>query len=189
MKLPPFTPIETERLRLRHFRESDLAALYAYRQDPAVARYQGWEPDTESEADVLERIEEMAKLPGVIQNRWFQIAVEVKATGELIGDCGIRLSQDTRQVITGYTFASAAQGKGFATEAMTALLNYLFTELAVHRVAADALAVNARSVRLLERLGFRREGYFLEAEWFEDGWADNVIYAILAREWRERHAS
>ena len=161
--------------------------MLGYRQDPAVARYQGWNPTTETEEDIKERIQEMKERAGATQGAWFQVAVEEKVTGLLIGDIGLRLRGDeARQAITGYTFASDAQGKGYATEAMTALLDYTFNTLGVHRVMADALAENSRSVRLLERLGFRREGYFRQSEWFEGQWADDVIYAILKEEWDAR---
>lgn len=188
MTLPPFTPIETERLILRHFRESDVPAFYAYRKDPDVARYQGWEPENITEEAARERVADMGSAPGVAQSAWFQVAVAEKASQTLIGDIGLRLQMDVRQAIIGYTFASSAQGKGYATEAVSRLLDYLFDDIGVHRVMADALAANGASIRLMERLGFRHEGYFREAEWFEEEWADMVVYATLAREWRERKA-
>lgn len=187
MTLPSFTPIETSRLILRHFHEGDVVPLLAYRRDPEVARYQGWNSATETEDDVKERVQEMAKSTGATKGAWFQIAVEEKATGILVGDIGLRLRGDEpRQGVVGYTFARHAQGKGYATEAMIALLDYVFNTLEVHRVMADALAENERSVRLLERLGFQKEGHFREAEWFEGYWADDVIYGLLKREWLAR---
>jgi RimJ/RimL family protein N-acetyltransferase len=186
MTLPPFTPIETPRLILRHFQESDIQSMLAYRLDPQVARYQGWVAfmDQETEEEIGKRVREMAALPGATLGRWFQIAVEEKATGIHIGDIGIRLqANEARQAITGYTFAREAQGKGYATETLRALLDYMFGTLGVHRVMADALAENEKSIRLLERVGFRQEGYLRDAEWFEGKWADNVIYGLLRSEW------
>jgi RimJ/RimL family protein N-acetyltransferase len=190
MTLPPFSPIETPRLLLRHFRDEDVLPMFAYRQDSQVARYQGWNPATETIEEVQERVQEMRDRTGATEGAWFQIAVEEKATATLIGDLGLRLrGGEPRQAVVGYTFARHAQGKGYATEAMGALLDYTFTTLGAHRVMADALAENSRSVRLLERLGFQKEGHFREAEWFEGYWADDVIYGILKREWLDRSPS
>jgi RimJ/RimL family protein N-acetyltransferase len=185
MTLLPFTPIETPRLILRHFRESDIPTWLAYRADPDVARFQGWNPPTLE--SITELVQDMSAKAGPAAGTWFQIAVEEKSTNTHIGDIGIFLrGNEPRQAMIGYSFARAAQGKGYATETATATLDYIFGKLDVHRVMADALAVNDRSIRLLQRLGFQQEGYFRESEWFEDGWADDVIYAILRREWLAR---
>lgn len=180
-----FSPIETPRLILRHFRESDIPTWFAYRADPEVARFQGWNPPTLE--SVTDMVTEMANKAGPASGTWFQIAVEEKASQTHIGDMGIFLrANEPRQAMIGYSFARQAQGKGYATETVAAVLDYLFTVLEVHRVMADALAANVRSIKLLERLGFQQEGYFREAEWFEETWTDDVIYAILKREWLAR---
>ena len=72
-----------------------------------------------------------------------------------------------RQAYLGYTLARSAWGQGYASEAARKLLDYLFRVLDLHRVIADCDVDNAASIRLLERLGFRREAHYLESFWFE----------------------
>ena len=181
MKIPAFYS-ETERLILRSFQPTDLAAFTAYRSDPEVARYQGWDapyPDAKAQ----EFIEEMqAKTPGT-PGQWYQVALERKSAPGLIGDCAFHVLEDGRQAEIGFTLAQAYQGQGYAAEAGRRLLQYLFAELHLHRVTATADAKNLASIRLLERLGLRREGTFIENTFFKGSWGSEVLYAMLAREW------
>nr|WP_321487069.1 GNAT family protein [uncultured Draconibacterium sp.] len=73
---------------------------------------------------------------------------------------------------------------GFATEAAKAVINYLFCELKKHRITASIDPENIASVALLEKLGFRKEAHFRESLFLNDKWVDDVIYALLAREWK-----
>jgi RimJ/RimL family protein N-acetyltransferase len=95
---------------------------------------------------------------------------------------GPRHSLIFRQPI-GFTFARSHQGKGLAFEATCLVLDYLFTELRLHRVIAIADCENERSVALLERLGMRREGHFIQNIWLKGNWGDEYLYAILKEEW------
>ena len=83
----------------------------------------------------------------------------------------------------GITLARGFQGRGFATEALRAVLGYLFSTLGKHRVFGSVDPRNAPSLALLERVGMRREAHFVESLWFKGGWADDVIYAMLRREY------
>jgi RimJ/RimL family protein N-acetyltransferase len=179
--------LETERLILRSFQDSDLNAFVKYRSDPEVARYQGWDaPYGESAAAAF--IQEMKeRQPGTI-GEWYQIAVERQADGEMIGDCAFHiLAEDGQQAEIGFTFSRPHQGKGYATEAVTRLLEYLFGELGLRRVRATCDAANLASARLLERIGMRREGYLIENIWFKGAWGSEYAYALLKKEW-ERSA-
>jgi RimJ/RimL family protein N-acetyltransferase len=118
---------------------------------------------------------------------WFQFAVVLKGTEQLIGDCGLKTEEDVRQAEIGVTFAREHQGKGYAYEAVSRLLDYAFGDLGVQRVVAIADRQNAPSVALLERLGMRREGSFIRNVWFKGHWASEYLYAILRDEWLRRH--
>jgi len=83
----------------------------------------------------------------------------------------------------GITLARGFQGRGFATEALRAVLGYLFSTLGKHRVFGSVDPRNAPSLALLERVGMRREAHFVESLWFKGAWADDVIYAMLRREY------
>lgn len=181
--MPDFSVLETARLRLRHFRESDLARFSAYRNDPEVARYHSWEGITEAEARTF--IEEQSEVQPGVPGQWFQMAIELKASAALVGDCALKIEEnDACQAEIGYTFSRAYQGQGLATEAVLRVLAYAFETLGLHRVIAITDCENHPSVALLERLGFRREGHFRENVWFKGKWADEYLYAMLRREWR-----
>jgi RimJ/RimL family protein N-acetyltransferase len=177
-----FTTIETARLRLRRFGDADLPAFIAYRNDPDVARYQSW--DGISEAEAVAFVREQQTAPAGEPGEGLQIAVERKDSGRLIGDCFFKVVEDDpRQAEIGYTLAREAQGHGFATEAVAALLTWAFPTFDLHRVIAITDVKNTGSVALLERLGLRREAHFRENIWFKGAWGDEYLYAILRDEW------
>ena len=121
--------------------------------------------------------------PGV-PGQWFQIAIELKETGVLIGDCAFKINEhNDRQAEIGYTLSRVYQGQGFATEALSCFLTYAFLTFDLHRIIAITDCENTASVALLERLGMRREGHFLQNAWFKGKWGDEYLYAILKEEW------
>jgi RimJ/RimL family protein N-acetyltransferase len=180
-----FADIETERLRLRPLRPEDGAALLRYRSDPEVCRYQAWEPSGAAEVD--EFIARMSTLEPDTPETWFQLAICSRDTGRLVGDCGLhfRVGRDHEAEI-GISLAPEFHGRGYATEALEAVLGYLFGTLGKHRVIASVDPRNHASLRLMERIGLRREAHFRESLWFKGQWADDVICAMLRREWEER---
>ena len=177
-----FTWIESERLFLRRFRDSDLAPFVAYRNDPEVARYQSWDIFDEREARAFVR--EMGSAQPGVPGEWFQFAIESKETGGLIGDCALQVDgQEPYRAEIGFTLAREHQGRGFASEAVSRLLDYAFGVLGLHRVVAIADCRNESSLALLERIGMRREGHFLDSVWFKGEWSDEYLYAVLKDEW------
>ena len=149
-----FETLGTERLRLRRSRPEDADAISAYRSDPDVHRYQGWER-TDPEG-VRAEIEEMAaRSPGSLDG-WVQLSVEDRASGQLVGDVGLSRAADEPGVIkVGYTISPIFQGKSYATEAVTALVAYAFDTLGAEVVRAYASADNAASIRVAEKVGMR----------------------------------
>ncbi|MBA3765688.1 MAG: GNAT family N-acetyltransferase [Acidobacteria bacterium] len=184
MNKAAFTSLESERMLLRRFTEADLLPFLAYLNDPLVARYQTWESYTEQQAK--EVVEEQKNLDPGVPGKWFTFAVESKDRGLLIGHVALKM-QDHQQAEIGFTFSRAYQGKGLAFEATAHVLDYVFTELRLHRVIAITDCENERSVALLRKLGMRREGHFIQNIWFKGNWGDEYLYAILREEWlRER---
>lgn len=178
--------LETPRLVLRPFRSDDLEAFVAYRSDPENARYQGWEAPFSREAGIR-FIQEMMHQPLGEPGSWYQVAIERKVDGRLIGDCALHFLENApNQVEIGFTLDRAAQGQGYGVEAVTRVLGYLFDDLDYHRVIAICDVNNVRSARLLERVGMRREGHFIENFWLKGAWTSEYHYAILQREWRAR---
>jgi RimJ/RimL family protein N-acetyltransferase len=153
-----FRPIVTERLVLRRSRPEDAPAIAAYRADPEVNRYQGW--DRTDEDSIRNQIQEMAgRAPG--EPGWIQLTLEERHEGALVGDVGLSPAEDTPGAVKiGYTLAPPYQGRGYATEAVRALIDYAFHTLDADLVQAYALAKNTPSIRLMERVGMHLAGRF-----------------------------
>jgi len=180
--------IVTQRLVLRPLRAEDLAAFVAYRSDPDVARYQSWDASY-AMADA-ERL--LASQRGValgVPGEWVQLAAVDRRSGELCGDCAVRvLTSQLATAEVGVTLAPAHQGSGLATEALAAVVTTLFDEHELHRVYGEADDRNAAVHRLFERLGFRCEARLVEADWFKGEWTTLRVFAVLRREWAARAA-
>jgi RimJ/RimL family protein N-acetyltransferase len=181
----PF-PLETNRLLLRHFCEADLDEFLAYRSDPQVAQYQGWDVPYELDAGRTFIDGMKNALPGT-PGKWFQVAVVLKNSKRLLGDCAFHVMEnDKRQAYIGITLARSYWGKGYGEETCRRLLDYLFYELNLHRVVAECDVENIASFTLLKRLGFRREAHLIENIWFKGAWGSEFHYAMLDREWKRR---
>lgn len=150
--MTPF-PLLSERLRLRPFRPTDLAAFAAYRDEPAVARYQSWTSYTLEEAEALyaDMMSKEFGLPG----EWYQIALAEKSSDRILGDLALHVI-DERSVEIGFTLALAKQGHGFAREGVEALLRFIFEDFNHDTVVATTDARNAPSIRVLESAGFEK---------------------------------
>jgi RimJ/RimL family protein N-acetyltransferase len=164
-----FHPLLTERLLLRRSRPEDAEAISGYRSDPEVHRHQGWER-TDPEGVRLAIEEMMGRAPGE-PGGWVQLSVEERESGQLVGDVGLSLAEDEPGVIkVGYTVAPAFQGRGYATEAMLALIAYAFDTLGAEVVRAYASAENIPSIRVAEKAGMHLEERFEHREgdevWF-----------------------
>lgn len=180
--MPDFLPLNTARLTLRRFQPADLEPLLAYRNDPEVARYQSWEAMTvaEGRSFILDNSRALPGIPGT----WVQIAITLRGSSLLIGDCALSTSREHAALgVIGYTIARPYWRRGYAREALTAWLDYAFSGLKMHRISAVVDSRNTASYRLLEKLGFRREGHFIQSNWYKGSWCDELHYAILRFEW------
>jgi RimJ/RimL family protein N-acetyltransferase len=175
------------RVVLRPLRPDDAPTIVAYRSDPEVARYQSWAPTLD---DVLGTIDAPGARAPFAPGTWTQLGIALHASGELIGDVGVHVFEgEPLQAEFGITLATAFQGRGYATEALRALLALLFDDLGKHRVTASVDPRNARSIALMRRAGFRQEGHLVESLRFKGAWADDLVFAMLAREWQHHRAS
>jgi RimJ/RimL family protein N-acetyltransferase len=149
-----FLPQQTERLTLRRFTETDLDRFLAYRRDPVVARFQSWSMLSEDEAIAF--IYEMSTAPIGIPGEWFQIAIALRQSDQLIGDIGIQVSEhDTATIEVGFTLHREEQGKGYAKEAIQALLHSLFELENITKAIGITDSRNRPSINLLTRLGMK----------------------------------
>jgi RimJ/RimL family protein N-acetyltransferase len=139
--------LNSQRLLIRNFRESDLESFLAYRNVPEVAQYQGWEVPYPRE-HAIKMIDQMKDMQAPKAGHWLQLAIELKETGQMIGDLGLRVNaEDARQAVIGFTIAPEHWRKGYAVEAITTLLEFLFDDLDLHRVSADCDVENTSSWR------------------------------------------
>ena len=177
--------ILTERLRLSPLVASDAPAMYAYRSHPDVRRYQSFDPG--SLGDVEAFIAGLQSVAFDTAGTWFQFAIRLEESGQLIGDVGTHfIAGDPRQVEIGITISPAHQRLGYGTEAISGVLGHLLGPLQKHRVFASVNPGNEAIIALLKRAGMRQEAHFRESLWFRGEWTDDVVFAILASEWKRR---
>lgn len=172
------------RVRLRHLRATDLPVFAAYRADPAVARFQGFDPYTEAQAAAFIASQATAPVPAA-PGGWVQLAIAHATDDQLLGDCALhRYAHEPRIAEIGITLAPHWQGQGLARAAVHELLALCFGQLQLHRVVALTDVRNLPCVALLEGAGLRREGHFRQNGWYKGEWCDEYQYALLAAEWR-----
>lgn len=179
-------PLSSARLLLRRLQRDDAAALCAYRSLPEVARYQSWESfGLEDAARLIDgQCDSEPGIPGT----WFQLAIVERATESMVGDCGLHCRQDDpRQVEVGITLAPSYQGRGYASEAVGCLVDFVFGTLGKHRVLAITDAENHAAASLFRRFGFRQEAHFIEHRWYKGYWDSEFVFGLLRREWELRN--
>jgi len=175
--------LSTERLVLREFVEADWPAVLAYQQDPRYLRYYEWTGRTAEE--VREFVQMFLAQQKAVPRIKFQLAITLRSTGQLIGNCGTRLdSAGSHQGDIGYELNPDFWSHGYATEAAQAMVNFGFGQLHLHRIWSWCNADNTGSARVLERLGMRCEGRQREVDFFKEKWWDRLLYGILDHEWR-----
>jgi len=176
--------IHTERLLLRPIHKSDAESVFSYRSDSFVNKYQGWIPKTIEE--VSEFIENRVSPIMDSTGTWFQLVIFKKESGELIGDIGLHFfDPDNKQVEIGCTIGKKHQKLGYASESLSEILKYLFLDLNKHRIIASIDPANTGSIKLVAKLGLRQEAHFKESILQNGVWADDLVYAILSKEWKK----
>jgi len=177
----PLQPtLESPRLRLRHYRDDDVDALYTLQSDPQVMRYWSYPAWTERR-QAEERLQEIYRQ--LRENDGYMWVVAERDSDRMIGQAVLfSLNRAQRMAETGYSLMTAYQGRGLAQEAMRLALGFAFDELGMERIEADIDPRNVRSCRLVERLGFVREGTLRE-RWRVNGEVcDTALYGLLRRE-------
>jgi ribosomal-protein-alanine N-acetyltransferase len=173
----------TPRLILRDFVYDDWPAMFAYESDPRYLRYYEWTHRTPEDAQAwvqmfLRNQQEQPRIK-------FQLAVTLKETQQLIGNCGVRKdSPDSHQASIGYELAPDHWGHGYATEAARAMVAYGFTTLGVHRIWAECVADNVGSAHVLEKVGMMLEGRLRDHHYYKDRWWDTLLFGMLESEWQ-----
>ncbi len=170
--------IETPRLLLRSFSEDDAKDLFEYLSDPQVYKFDQGEPVN------FEQAQKFAKDLTNNPNFW---AVKLRSEQKVIGQLYFHQLEPIHLLTweLGYMLSPKYQQQGYGSEAAKALVEYSFTELGAHRIQAHCSPDNTASWKLLEKIGFRREGllrkniYFRKDEAGNPLWWDSFAYAKL----------
>jgi RimJ/RimL family protein N-acetyltransferase len=179
-------PLATERLLLRPFVAADLDDVAAYHALPDVVRYLYWQVRDRAEVrEVLEQRRLRYRLAE--EGDVLVLAVALAQTGRVIGEVNLAwVSVAHRQGELGFVFHPDQHGHGYASEAAARMLDLAFDEVGLHRVIGRTDGDNAASAALMRRLGMRREAHFVQNEIFKGEWGDELVFAVLADEWRAR---
>lgn len=172
--------LETERLVLRPITVEDMGFVYELFSRPETNRYSGHESprSLEEAGDMYDKYMK----PGSPSR--FRLAVELKETGEPVGTLGLySYSERDGRAELGYDLLVNHWGRGIMTEAVREVLRYGFEALSLNRVEAIMDPLNTRSVRLVERLGFKREGRLRERYLYKERRRDELVYDLLRSDW------
>ena len=179
-------PILTDRLILRPHRMTDLDDLVRFHGDPDVVQYLPWPVRDRAATEQALRMK-LGQAHVTEPGQWLVLAVELCETATVIGEVLLKwVSATDRQGEVGFAFARDHHGHGYAAEAADAMLRMGFEGLGLHRISAVCIAENHASAKLLQRLGFNRQGRLVDNVWFKDRWATQLIFALTGDEWRER---
>ena len=146
-------PARTKRLVLRRFEPQDAEIFFGYRNDPAVARWQSWDGMSRTAALQFVRVQGAAQ--AAVPGEWFQIALALAHSNQLVGDVGVCIGKDGRAAELGITLARSHQKSCYAAEGVRCTVDLLFGVPAIGRVLAVTDARNLSARKLLDRLGFQ----------------------------------
>jgi ribosomal-protein-alanine N-acetyltransferase len=174
----PFPVLVTKRLRLRQFTPRDLEGLHTCFGDEEAMRY--WNaPACETPAETERWLAYLAKTSSPYDHLGW--AVAEKRSGRCIGMVNYHHREVRHgRLEIGYILAPSHQGRGLGSEAVGALVKYCLESLAAHRIEALIHPDNTASIRLVERLGFRREGKLRDRWRRGEEYMSVLMYALIA---------
>jgi RimJ/RimL family protein N-acetyltransferase len=180
-------PIETDRLLLRRYVETDYDDLLKLQSNPDVTRFLLY--DVRTPEQVKEALAgRLADVPMDADGQALTVAVILRDTGRHLGEVTLFVNNaEQRTGELGYVFHPESHGHGYAAEASVELLRLGFDELGMHRIIARLDARNQGSVKLLQRLGLRQEAHFVKNELLKGEWTDELVFAMLFEEWELRN--
>lgn len=180
-----FRDLSTERLVLREPRLSDTEDVFEFCSDPASCRYVDWHPH-QSKWETRDYIAYLKRHIAQGCNHSYTWFAQLKNEKKVIATVSlVELDSSGRIATVGYTFSGKYQHKGLATEALLCLIHYLFEERSVERVQAKVLPDNLPSIRLLERVGMKREALLRKGVFCKTSCVDVCIYSVLRAEFEK----
>lgn len=176
-------PLQTERLSIRDFNENDSESLFQLYKLPETSRYESWSI-VGDEAEATEILQYWIKEQNVDPRKSYTLAVELKDSATFIGliglDRGFSVETDSSRIgSVGFRYFPEQWVRGYATEALCAILSWGFESLGLQRIHSGCVVENAASARVLEKAGMRREGTTRQSFPIDNVWYDYHIYGIL----------
>ncbi|MEU4290542.1 GNAT family protein [Kribbella sp. NPDC026596] len=181
-------PIETDRLTLRRYLDSDYDDLLELQSSVDVTRFLLYDPKTPEQ--VRESLAgRLADVPMDTDGQALTVAAIQRETGRHVGEVTLFMrSVEHRTGEIGFVFHPEFHGRGFAAEASVELLRLGFEQLGMHRIIGRLDGRNTGSANLLKRLGLRQEAHFVKNEFLKGEWTDELVFAMLADEWKLRQS-
>ena len=170
--------IQSTRLLIREIESLDAQTILDYRSDTVANKYQGWIPEKIEEVDDF--IENKIAKDFNQIGTWFQLAIIVKMSNELIGDIGLHFLEN-EMVEIGCTIDKTHQRKGYATESLRLTINFLFTQSNKQKIKASVDPRNSASIAMIEELGFKKEAHYKKSFLLRGEWVDDVIYGLTRK--------
>jgi RimJ/RimL family protein N-acetyltransferase len=179
-------PIETDRLTIRRYLETDYDDLLNLQSNDDVTRFLMYESKTPEQ--VRETLaNRLADVRMDKDGQALTLAVILRETGQHLGEVTLFVqSAEHRGGEIGFVFHPDFHGRGYAAEASVELLRLGFEELGMRRIIGRLDARNTGSANLLKRLGMRQEAHFVQNEFVKGEWADEAVFAMLSDEWVQR---
>ncbi len=181
---------ETQRLKVRLFRESDVEAIWPIVSDPEFPKMMSWAAHTDRAqtlAFIRGEAENLAKDAGVL---W-----ALEHEGQVVGCMGLHgirfqhLAWRIDRAELGYWIAPTHKGRGFASEAAHAVVRFGFETIRLHKITVGCFAENVASRRVIEKLGFRFVGRLEDDVWRDDRWHSHLRYELTSGEWPDVHTT
>ena len=181
-----FPTIETERLLLRELTSDDVEWYMSHFSTPEIVNGSGYPGPEDIEAAKEEF--EMYILGPWKEDTGLRWGIALKDDDSLVGSCGFyKWEKDPhRKAEMGYDLAPAYWGRGIMREALQAIIQYGFDEMNLNRITVLVISYNDRSLRLVDRLGFVKEGVMRESAYFDGRFIDDVLLSLLKRDWKSQ---
>jgi ribosomal-protein-alanine N-acetyltransferase len=173
--------LHSQRLSLREFRQNDFEAVREFESNPETHRYERAVPEVSATRAYIDRAVAWSREN---PRSHYRLAVTLVPEDLVRGRVSLTLNNaEIREWEMGWAVHFRYWGNGYATEAARAVLGFAFGELRAHRVVAFCNALNTASTRVMDKIGMQPEGRLRETRWWNGGWADEFVYAILDRDW------
>ncbi len=177
--------IKTKRLIIRPFKDADGDDLFEFYSNKNTCRFllhEVWTASTKSDK-FLKKVSANQLTPNTA------ISLACVLDSKVIGDISIWYTDMIETVEVGFVFHNAYSGKGYATEALEAIIDYLFNTVKIHRIQACLDARNVPSAKLCQRVGMREEAHFIEDYWSKGEWTDSFVYGMLISDFHKHYLS